>query len=251
MSTDETVCAFHQFGHCKFGSNCHKKHTTDTCPNYPCSVNDCPKRHPRPCKYFVVTGFCKFNDTCSFLHAANKSEKDLEKQVANLKCEVEALKVEISEMKILLQEISLKESRKQVSSPAVSHPSNHLASSSSRPTSTILTVVSESDPHPPDENNIPQYDGPNISMDLATSLETNSMESFDCEFCDQTFETKGELKEHNDSHEFCCEECQICYKTQLESDLHELEVHPGTHYANNYISHSSKILFAKNKGIIL
>ena len=143
MSTDKSVCAFHQFGHCKFGSNCHKIHTTDTCPNDPCRMNDCSIRQPRPCKYDVFTGICKFNDTCSFLHFAKESEKDLEKQVANLKCEVEALEVEILKMKILLQEISLKESRKQVSSPAVSHPSNDFASSSSKPTSTILTVVSE------------------------------------------------------------------------------------------------------------
>ena len=154
-------------------------------------------------------------------------------------------------MKILLQEVSSKEPRKQVLSPAVSHPRNDLTLSTSIPTSRILTVVSDSDPHPPDKNNIPQYDGPSSPIDSGTLLETNSMESFDCEFCDQTFETKGGLKEHSSSHEFCCEKCLICYKTQLESDLHELELHPGTHYANNYISHSTKILFAKNKGIIL
>ena len=142
---------------------------------------------------------------------ANKSEKVLEKQVATLRREVEALKIEISEMKILLQE----------------------------------------DPHPPDKNNIPQYDGPSSPIDSGTVQETNSMESFDCEFCAQSFETKEGLKEHNRAHEFCCEECLIRYNTQLESDLHELELHPGTHYANNYISQSSKILFAKNKGIIL
>ena len=71
--------------------------------------------------------------------------------------------------------------------------------------------------------------------------------TFKCEFCSKTFNTQELLREHNDSHGFCCEDCLICYKTQLESDLHELEVHPGSHYAEMYIPQSTKMVFARSK----
>ena len=64
--------AFHYFRHCKFGSNCHTEHILQTCTHYPC-----PNRHPRPCRYFVVTGYCKFQETCSFSHRVQYQRSSL------------------------------------------------------------------------------------------------------------------------------------------------------------------------------
>ena len=63
------VCQFHQYGHCKYGRNCEKSHTVDTCDSFPCpGIDKCSKRHPRVCQYFAVYGWCRFGAKCSFLH---------------------------------------------------------------------------------------------------------------------------------------------------------------------------------------
>ena len=41
--TDNMVCSFHQFGHCKFGTHCRKKHILETCNNLPCMEENCTK----------------------------------------------------------------------------------------------------------------------------------------------------------------------------------------------------------------
>ena len=246
MSTDIIVCAFHQYGHCKFGSFCRKKHTIETCTDHPCTLSNCLKRHPKPCKYFVMTGHCKFLNNCSYSHFVNTLEKETEKEVAKLKSEVEMLKAEIADMKILLKEIS---------SPNPTGRDPAPTTSSSRSTNSSITVVMESIPSILEKNksefNIPQYDGLTQSADIEQESNTTSMKTFQCEFCSFTFESMEALKVHNDTHEYCCEECLICYDNQEESDMHELEVHPGSHYANNYVPNSTKVLFNKRKGIIL
>jgi hypothetical protein len=62
------ICSFNQYGHCKYGSECGKIHTTVTCDNFPCQDSECSKRHPQLCKYFSVYGRCMFANKCSFLH---------------------------------------------------------------------------------------------------------------------------------------------------------------------------------------
>ena len=62
------ICPFNQYGHCKYGSECGKIHTTVTCDNFPCQDRECSKRHPQLCKYFSVYGRCMFANKCSFLH---------------------------------------------------------------------------------------------------------------------------------------------------------------------------------------
>ena len=53
----------------KFGKNCEKFHTVDTCDSFPCpGIQRCNKRHPRLCQYFAVYGWCRFAAKCSFLH---------------------------------------------------------------------------------------------------------------------------------------------------------------------------------------
>ena len=69
------------FGHCKFSVHCRNYHITTTCSNFPCKDSECRTRlrHPKPCKFFVVYGNCKFGNNCSFLHLPlNNSEKEIE-----------------------------------------------------------------------------------------------------------------------------------------------------------------------------
>ena len=247
MPADESVCSFHQFGHCKFGSFCRKKHTIQTCKNYPCSVDKCPDRHPRPCKYFLASGHCKFFDDCSYLHLGNPSEHEMQKEISLLKTEIEALKVAIEEMKVLLKLSPPKRHQESVLSSEVSFQTllSRVPVTSTNSSSSITSIPEA----------IPQYDGLEISHERFDSLNSSAGKEnhklldliFHCEFCSKTFETKETLKEHNAINEFCCDECDICYKTQVDVDLHELEVHPGTDYANTQIPYSTKILFEQSK----
>ena len=96
-------CKFHQFGYCKFGSECKKLHTMDTCPTFQCQVEDCSLRHPRLCKFFTEFGRCKFGNGCFYFHLSttNASNSEDEKIRALMK-EIETLKKKIKEMEILL-----------------------------------------------------------------------------------------------------------------------------------------------------
>ena len=55
----ENVCRFHKFGFCKFKSDCKNKHIEEICEEKSCDKK-CDKRHPKPCKYFVNFGDCKW-----------------------------------------------------------------------------------------------------------------------------------------------------------------------------------------------
>ena len=54
--------------------------------------------------------------------------------------------------------------------------------------------------------------------------------------------TEGKCYEHRHyghefvtGHDFCCDESLTCFKSKVDSDLYELEVHPDEHYAQNDI----------------
>ena len=74
-------------------------------------------------------------------------------------------------------------------------------------------------------SNIPQLDG-------LHNVKGNASEVLECETCGMKFTTEELCYEHRHyGHEidFCCDECLICFKTRVESDLHELAVHPDEH----------------------
>ena len=80
---------------------------------------------------------------------------------------------------------------------------------------------------------IPQLDG---SKDAISSIQ--------CDNCHKCFETRDQLTDHDELHQFGCDDCGICYTSQYFADLHELAEHPGTYYALNIIPHSTKLQFA-------
>ena len=83
---------------------------------------------------------------------------------------------------------------------------------------------------------IPQLDG--YAPDIPSSVL--------CADCHKEFETEDELKNHDETHEFGCEDCNLCFTTQQLCDLHELAKHPGSTYALNYIPYLTKLQFARN-----
>ena len=101
--SDENVCRFHLFGHCKFGETCRKFHILNTCTNFPCLLDNCPSRHPPMCKFFAQFGKCKYNEACYYIHQNKNGEinKALE-DLKHLEEEIEALKAHNTQISIIL-----------------------------------------------------------------------------------------------------------------------------------------------------
>ena len=237
----DNACHFHQYGHCRYGSHCRRSHTKETCSSFPCYNATCMKRHPKLCKYFSMSGLCKFKQTCSFLHFQPGREelKTQEIEIEKLNDEVEALKKQVSDLKAAIDEI-LNSEKVLITNQTIlsSNPSSNVTVVSSKYSNNIS--VSSDD-------KIPQLDG-------AVSMESSSFQDlpekstrFQCETCLTFFMSKHLLDEHNDDHNFCCDDCYICYKSQEEADLHELAVHPDTHYACTYIPQSTRMLFLRSQ----
>ena len=100
---------------------------------------------------------------------------------------------------------------------------------------------------------IPQIDGLDRTFEderslsvpvSASTLPSPDTSEFKCDTCNQTFTNADDFIEH-DSYQFCCDECGICYRTQIESHFHELQVHPDSYFANTYILESTKQAFKK------
>ena len=73
-----------------------------------CEKVNCPKRHPRKCKFFQEYKRCKFGDFCSFDHTfANLNYDTIEvvkKELENVKAKVDALEKQIEDKNFELTE---------------------------------------------------------------------------------------------------------------------------------------------------
>ena len=95
--------------------------------------------------------------------------------------------------------------------------------------------------------NIPQLDGLHNDDVIASS-------ALECEKCGLTFTSNELYYEHTHygheiviGHDYFCDDCLICFDTKLDSDIHELEVHPDEHYAQNDIPDSTRLIFLQRK----
>ena len=100
------ICQFHQHGHCKFADKCIRIHTSETCDNFPCQDRECPKRHPRMCKYYAAYGRCIYAERCSFLHYSfgkgdrthSNGLQEFTLAVSELREEVRTLRMEVDRL---------------------------------------------------------------------------------------------------------------------------------------------------------
>ena len=235
-----TICLHHQHGHCKYGVHCRNEHIAETCENTPCMATMCKKRHPKVCRYFSISGSCKFNKNCSYLHkhGQNNTTDELQKEIENLKEDIKLLTTEVKKLKEVILSFDKPSYPRSVPKTSVALTNTSLAS-----TSLCLS---------PMHNNldvIPMLDGPqHEQIDDLHNL--TSQKPFQCETCKQTFQTSDEYKKH-DTLQFCCDDCGICYETKLESDLHVLKVHPDETYARNFIPEATKLLFTSQNSAVL
>ena len=80
----ENVCRYNQFGYCKFGNTCFRKHENRLCENDHCEVQTCLHRHPRRCRFFFEYDYCKFGTYCRFKHEASGNQDTL-KEIKDLR----------------------------------------------------------------------------------------------------------------------------------------------------------------------
>ena len=69
---NQNICIFFKYGFCKFKKSCRNKHNEEECKSKVCSSEDCSKRHPKPCFYWVKFGNCKLGVKCAYKHDKNE-----------------------------------------------------------------------------------------------------------------------------------------------------------------------------------
>ena len=119
----------------------------------------------------------------------------------------------------------------------------------SNQSSQTYDVQEPPDPFDPHATSIPQMDGLAEESPIHTSNyqpqhSQNADQGSKCDNCLTVFETKRQLEHHDETNQFGCEECYICFTSKFRADLHELEKHPDTSYVVNHIPYTTKLQFA-------
>ena len=71
-----------------------------------CKSKECKKRYHKPCKFFAFYGRCKFGEFCSFIY---NNFTDVEKELDNLKHEIDKLKKENPELREMILKLDNQE----------------------------------------------------------------------------------------------------------------------------------------------
>ena len=211
----------------------------EICKSTQCNMLNCVFRHPTVCRYFSNFGRCKFSESCAYLHETCGTVQDtkislvkieLENELKSLKDEIKILEMQVAELTRVVNQVSNNTNLKYT---AQSQPPTFTSSSRSSIIMAETNILQANS-----KECIPQLDG-------NTSTNHNKPQVLQCETCNEVFENKDAFNFHDTAHQFCCDECHICYRTQIEADLHELAVHPNDPYASTYIPESTKLLFAR------
>ena len=78
------VCFFDKFSYCKNGDSCRRLHLKEVCLVRGCDYRNCEKRHPNPCKTFMLKGFCRFGTSCKYSHRLSKEAEEQNKKIESL-----------------------------------------------------------------------------------------------------------------------------------------------------------------------
>ena len=161
MAANVLVCSFHESGHWRYGYHCNKSHTQDTCTSFPCMKEDCHKRHPKLCKYFILSGFCKFHEKCSYLHITRNLDlkSQLETEVENLKQEIQSLFNHVSELRGIVNSLSTSSTASSIVQSSLNPVASQSTTSSALITTAVSTPVLFPNSSSQSEDSIPQLDG--------------------------------------------------------------------------------------------
>ena len=181
-----------------------------------CEKVNCPKRHPRKCKFFQEYKRCKFGDFCSFDHTfANVNDdtiEELKKELENVKAKVHALEKHIEDKNFKLteafkktietqNELIIKTSMEafEVAVAAALAPfslrQDELEHRNDTRLNSLLTMVSTLT----DAVSVKPSDTPK-SGNNSTRTNSNHSQTFPCNICGQLFDLERSLRNHIRSH---------------------------------------------------
>ena len=86
-------CLYFKFGFCSFGDHCRRQHISEVCLETSCDIQNCPRRHPKRCKFYDLYNRCKFGDYCAYAHRENYQVQ-----------EINLLKVKVEQLEKVLNE---------------------------------------------------------------------------------------------------------------------------------------------------
>ena len=109
------ICLFDKFSFCKNGDNCRRHHLQEVCLIRGCDYRKCDKRHPNPCKTFMLKGFCRFGTACKYSHRISKETEEQNKKIESLEEITKKLTKQVAdqndEIEVLRRELLETESR--------------------------------------------------------------------------------------------------------------------------------------------
>ena len=205
--SNQPVCKFHKFGHCKFGQTCRHMHNNSICTNPKCDRKSCLWRHPQSCKYFSNSGFCRFGNECSYLHNESKSttsQKEIEDLKTLLYGVVQSLATKDKEIQELQERVNTLESRPGDEAKFSCEMCGKFFKSSSTLRNHVLKFHKQEALREDALDNSLELSILNNSRneDISTSENTNeiifykySEEKFQCMYCDETLKIP-ELAKH-------------------------------------------------------
>ena len=94
----DKICIYEKFGFCRNGSGCKFTHPTLVCDDQNCNIQECTKRHPQACRFFTHLKYCKFGDSCKFLHQMKPDDKISKEEYNTLKGKYDALEEKYSKI---------------------------------------------------------------------------------------------------------------------------------------------------------
>ena len=208
MATHETICKFNQSGFCKYQTNCRKQHIIDICPNTMCSSMSCILRHPKVCKYFTNFRRCKFEESCAYLHGPDnqmdeKNISELKQEIENVKAKIEEIDTIISKLDHIETRISSVEESNLKNSEEIKEVKNKLDQKTTELEEVKKILEQKSSQHDELAQNF--Y----ILMNAVDDLEKSSaqfkhhlnhisqqIQTFHCNLCGQAFKNEQTLKNH-------------------------------------------------------
>ena len=214
-----SICQFNQSGYCKYREKCRKQHITEICSKDKCKETSCNLRHPRPCKFYMNFGRCKFGTDCLYLHIEKSSQ--IEEDIRSIKVQLSEVKTKLIDLEKLIRKSCIESC--EVSRETLQVCSSAIGTSDAAfapPITTLLSVI------PSNQSISSQFGGCIPQLDGCVKLKDTV--PIQCDTCQEVFEDQQHLEQHVEKYEFACEDCNLCFLSQFEYDLHEYAEHPRT-----------------------
>ena len=231
---NQNVCRYFKFGFCKYTDRCKFMHVQELCGNPTCDIRTCKLRHPRICKYYRDYKRCKFSEYCAFKHIESntqnsESTENILEKIDNLTRVIEEKDIMINKLLEKMKAIEERLGDKDVPTEETVNETEL----ETCPRSYDIEVQTEE---------IYKCEICDFETKKERGLNIHKRrkhgQKLTCDLCDETFETKRDLKMHRSKHSYSSNKYETenkCNKCDFESTTIEtMEVHIGKHKVEYY-----------------